>query len=203
MSAPSHHRSRSGKVLGKLILSLVLFVLLFETVPRFVRVPGLEPEALAPEYVTSESAKKFEPHPYLIMTPKPGAWNVGADGEKTHSASGFRGAEIPLAKPEGGLRFNLTPPRAVVFRGTVEVSGLDGPAGRPAGRRWFHLVQRQGEKGPSLGRISLAPGQQRQVRVRLIYPADATPPQVLSLLPAPVLPQAAVKQSGSVPAPRP
>ncbi len=106
-------------------------------------------------------------------------------------------------RPEGGLRFNLTPPRAVVFRGTVEVSGLDGPTGRPAGRRWFHLVQRQGEKGPSLGRISLAPGQQRQVRVRLIYPADATPPQVLSLLPAPVLPQAAVKQSESVPAPRP
>ncbi|MGB5239702.1 MAG: DUF3370 family protein, partial [Prochlorococcaceae cyanobacterium] len=60
-----------------------------------------------------------------------------------------------------------------------------------------------GEKGPSLGRISLAPGQQRQVRVRLIYPADATPPQVLSLLPAPALPQAAVKQSESVPAPRP
>ncbi len=106
-------------------------------------------------------------------------------------------------KAEGGLRFNLNPPRAVVFRGTVEVSGLDGPAGRPAGRRWFHLVQRQGEKGPSLGRISLAPGQQRQVRVRLIYPADATPPQVLSLLPAPALPQAAVKQSESVPAPRP
>lgn len=106
-------------------------------------------------------------------------------------------------KPEGGLSFNLTPPRAVVFRGTVEVAGLDGTAGRPAGRRWFHLVQRQGEKGPSLGRISLAPGQQRQVRVRLIYPADATPPQVLSLLPAPEVPEAAVKQSESVPAPRP
>lgn len=106
-------------------------------------------------------------------------------------------------RPEGGLLFNLTPPRAVVFRGTVEVSGLDGPEGRPAGRRWFHLVQRQGEKGPSLGRISLAPGQQRQLRVRLIYPADATPPQVLSLLPAPALGQPAVKQSESVPATRP
>ncbi|QDV05451.1 GDSL-like Lipase/Acylhydrolase [Planctomycetes bacterium Poly30] len=104
MSSLSHHGSRSGKVLGKLVLVLFAFVLLFETVPRFLRIPGLEPEALAPEYVTSESAKKFEPHPYLIMTPKPGAWGVGTASEKTHGASGFRGAEIPLAKPEGGLR---------------------------------------------------------------------------------------------------
>jgi len=102
-------------------------------------------------------------------------------------------------KPQGGLSFNVETARAVMFRGTVEVSGLDGAGGRPAGRRWFHLVQRQGQQGPALGRISLDPGQRRQVRVRLIYPADATPPQVLTLLP--VTP--AVKQSGSVPAPRP
>jgi hypothetical protein len=31
--------------------------------------------------------------------------------------------------------------------------------------------------------VSLAPGGSRSLRVRLIYPADATPPQVLSLLP--------------------
>ncbi|MCT0231391.1 DUF3370 domain-containing protein [Synechococcus sp. CS-1324] len=102
-------------------------------------------------------------------------------------------------QPKGGLSFNREPARPVMFRGTVEVSGLDGEAGRPSGRRWFHLVQRQGQQGPALGRISLAPGQRRQVRVRLIYPADATPPQVLSLLPA----ASVVKQSESVPAPRP
>jgi len=102
-------------------------------------------------------------------------------------------------KPQGGLSFNVETARAVMFRGTVEVSGLDGADGRRAGRRWFHLVQRQGQQGPALGRISLDPGQRRQVRVRLIYPADATPPQVLTLLPA----TPAVKQSGSVPAPRP
>jgi hypothetical protein len=38
----------------------------------------------------------------------------------------------------------------------------------------------------------------RNVRVRLIYPADASPPQVLSLLPVPV--QAPVKQSADQPA---
>jgi hypothetical protein len=102
--------------------------------------------------------------------------------------------ESPLKhdQPLGGLRFRRQPARAVMFRGTVEVSGLDG-----GGRRRFHLVQRAGQQGPALGSISLAPGQVRQLRVRLIYPADATPPQVLSLLPG------AVKQSEVPPAARP
>ena len=100
-------------------------------------------------------------------------------------------------QPLGGLRFNATPGRAVMFRGTVEVSGLDGDGGQVSGRRRFHLVQRSGQQGPALGTISLAAGAERQLRVRLIYPADATPPQVLSLLPvaAPAAPEAPVKQS--------
>jgi hypothetical protein len=65
----------------------------------------------------------------------------------------------------------------------VEASGLDGDNGAAAGRRSFHLVQRVGQQGPTLGTVSLAPGGSRQLRVRLIYPADATPPQVISLLP--------------------
>ena len=89
-------------------------------------------------------------------------------------------------QPLGGLRFNASPGRAVMFRGTVEVSGLDADAGQAAGgRRQFHLIQRSGQQGPALGLVSLAPGASRQLRVRLIYPADATPPQVLSLLPVP------------------
>jgi hypothetical protein len=101
--------------------------------------------------------------------------------------------ESPLKSdaPQGGLRFRGAPMAAegskgggpVMFRGTVEVSGLDGPNGRPTGRQAFHLVQRAGQEGPSLGTISLPPGVVRQVQVRLLYPADATPPQVLSLLP--------------------
>lgn len=115
--------------------------------------------------------------------------------------------ESPLKndQPLGGLRFNTTPARAVMFRGTVEVSGLDNAAGGPGGRRRFHLVLRAGQEGPPLGTVSLRPGQERQLRVRLIYPADATPPQVLSLIPVvtPVAPGAAVKQSGTSPASRP
>jgi len=105
----------------------------------------------------------------------------------------------------GGLRFHSSPgSRPVMFRGTVEISGLDGepsPSGgpaRPTGRRSFHLVQRAGEPAPPLGTVSLAPGASRQLQVRLIYPADATPPQVLSLLPLPApADQQAVKQSES------
>jgi hypothetical protein len=85
--------------------------------------------------------------------------------------------------PVGGLRFNASPARAVMFRGVVEVQGLDGPTGQASGREAFHLVLRQGSSGPVLGTVSLGPQQQRRLRVRLIYPADATPPQVLSLLP--------------------
>jgi len=105
--------------------------------------------------------------------------------------------ESPLKRDlaEGGLRFAAGAPGSgpVVFRGTVEVAGLspgDAPLspsnGVPAavlGPQAFHLVQRAGEMGPALGLVRLAPGESRLVRVRLIYPADATPPQVLSLLP--------------------
>ena len=99
---------------------------------------------------------------------------------------------IKTDRPLGGLRFNSTPVRSVMFRGPIEVAGLDGAGGRPASRRRFHLVQRAGEQSEPLGTVSLAPGASRNLRVRLIYPADATPPQVLSLLP--------VKQSAPQPA---
>ncbi|MEO1003635.1 MAG: DUF3370 domain-containing protein [Cyanobacteria bacterium J06638_7] len=91
--------------------------------------------------------------------------------------------------PIGGLRFNTTPVRSVMFRGPIEVAGLDGSDGRPSARRRFHLVQRAGEQSPPLGTVSLKPGASRNLRVRLIYPADATPPQVLSLLPVKQSPQ--------------
>ena len=93
--------------------------------------------------------------------------------------------ESPLKgdKPLGGLKFRKGPGGSIWFRGSLEVAGLDGPEGKPLGREGFHLVLRSGQEGPSLGTVTLAPGGQRQLRLRLIYPADATPPQVLSLLP--------------------
>ena len=93
--------------------------------------------------------------------------------------------ESPLKtdQPLGGLRFKPVPGPAVMFRGTVETRGLDNEEGTAGGRRRFHLVQRAGQQGPPLGTVSLPAGASRHVQLRLIYPADATPPQVLSLLP--------------------
>jgi len=109
--------------------------------------------------------------------------------------------ESPLKtdQPLGGLRFLPTPAQAVTFRGTLEVSGLDGPDGRPMGRRSYHLVLRSGQSGPALGTVSLDPGARRELRVRLIYPADATAPQVLSLLPLATPPATAGGEAGRQP----
>ena len=90
---------------------------------------------------------------------------------------------IKSGSDEKRLLFSEPPKRSVMFRGPVEVRGLDGFKGGPTGRRIQHLVLRQGLQGPELGRVTLDPGEGRRVRVRLIYPADATPPQVLSVLP--------------------
>jgi len=127
--------------------------------------------------------------------------NLPLRNTSTRAVSLQLALEAPLKSDQNqaGLRFLTAPSRAVMFRGTVEVSGLDGPAGRPAGRQGFHLVLRNGQQGPALGTVTLAPGAERQLRVRLIYPADATPPQVLSLLPAPSA-EPPVKQSPPAPA---
>jgi len=106
--------------------------------------------------------------------------------------------ESPLKgdQAQGGLRFLSPPAAAVMFRGTVEVSGLEDGNGRSSGRRGFHLVLRQGQSGLALGTVSLDPGQRRQLRVRLIYPADSSAPQVLTLLP---LPQASGAPAAAAP----
>ncbi|MDP6196406.1 MAG: DUF3370 domain-containing protein [Prochlorococcaceae cyanobacterium ETNP18_MAG_17] len=101
--------------------------------------------------------------------------------------------ESPLKNDNNNasLDFRTSTTGPVMYRGLIEVSGLNSKTRQPMGRSRFHLVLRQGQKGPDLGLITLEPGETRNVRVRLIYPADATPPQVLTLLP--------VKQSKSTP----
>lgn len=95
---------RGGRILKKLVLSLLGALVLFETVPRFISIPGLDAETLNPGYLLSDGKKAFVPHPYLIFTPKPGYVRDDANKQFSHGASGFRGADVPLAKPEGTLR---------------------------------------------------------------------------------------------------
>lgn len=46
---------------------------------------------------------------------------------------------------------------------------------------YVHLVQRRGQEGNSLLRLTIPPEAKRDLEVDLIYPADATPPQVLTV----------------------
>lgn len=78
-----------------------------------------------------------------------------------------------------GLLFRNPPYDQVFFRGTVKLRYTDDLGIRQT--RYMHLVQRRGQEGEPLIRLTLPKGQQRQVEVQLIYPPDATPPQVLTV----------------------
>ncbi|MFK8185084.1 MAG: DUF3370 domain-containing protein [Phormidesmis sp.] len=80
---------------------------------------------------------------------------------------------------EGGLRFLEPPAAQTFFRGPVQVR-YRSDNGFPRVRN-IHLVQRRGEKGKPLATLTLAPGETRTVSVDLLYPADSTPPQVLTV----------------------
>lgn len=79
-----------------------------------------------------------------------------------------------------GLDFFKTPATATFFRGTVRVR-YRSDRGLPQ-TRYVHLVQTRGSSGDPLLTLTLPPRQNRLVRIELIYPPDATPPQVLTLL---------------------
>ena len=80
---------------------------------------------------------------------------------------------------QGGLRFLEPPAPQTFFRGPVQVR-YQGDNGFPAIRN-IHLVQRRGQKSRPLATVTLAPGETRTVSVDLLYPADSTPPQVLTV----------------------
>jgi Protein of unknown function (DUF3370) len=80
---------------------------------------------------------------------------------------------------EDGLRFRLPPTDQVFFRGTIRLS-YTNDFGIPQ-TRYVHVVQQRGQQGEPLVRLRLPKGAQRLVDIQLIYPPDATPPQVLTV----------------------
>jgi hypothetical protein len=80
---------------------------------------------------------------------------------------------------EDGLRFREPPIDQIFFRGTVRLS-YTNDFGIPQ-TRYVHVVQQRGQEGEALVRIRLPKGAERLVDVQLIYPPDATPPQVLTV----------------------
>ncbi len=97
------------------------------------------------------------------------------------------GLESPLKTDvsEGGLRFRQPPDQLIFFRGTVRVRYGDD-RGLPRVKD-SHLVLRRGQVAEPLVTMNLAPGERRLVQVSLLYPPDATPPQMLTLWTEPLV----------------
>ncbi|QYO68663.1 DUF3370 family protein [Leptolyngbya sp. 7M] len=77
------------------------------------------------------------------------------------------------------LRFRNPPYDQIFFRGTIRLRYTDDLGIRQT--RYMHLVQRRGQQGQPLIRLTLPKGQTRQVEVQFLYPPDSTPPQVLTI----------------------
>ncbi len=89
--------------------------------------------------------------------------------------------ETPLKQDQtkGQLRFLTPPAKNVFFRGTVQIRYTDDRG--QAQNRYFHLVQRRGQQGEPLITLTMPPGDRRTVQVDLGYPADSTPPQLVTV----------------------
>lgn len=77
------------------------------------------------------------------------------------------------------LKFLEPPAPEVFFRGTVRLRFTDDLGQMQ--ERYVHLVQRRGQRGEPLVTLNMRPGEKRNVTVDLLYPPDATPPQVLTV----------------------
>ncbi len=86
----------------------------------------------------------------------------------------------------GGLRFFAEEAPPTFFRGPVQVR-YQSDQGFPQIRN-IHLVQKRGQQSDPLATVTLAPQETRTVQVDLLYPADSTPPQVLTVETAAIAP---------------
>lgn len=103
-------------------------------------------------------------------------YNAG-DGTLTAGIS----VQTPLKdwNKSDSLQFFETPPNKIFFRGTVKFDWIDEKGKHQ--KKLIHLVQKQGQQSPPLIEVPLSSGQQVNVQCSLIYPADCTPPQVLTI----------------------
>jgi hypothetical protein len=81
-----------------------------------------------------------------------------------------------------GLRFLQSPSTGICFRGTLKLSFPQGqPNSSIPQQQYVHLVQRCGQQGKPLVTLTIPPKETTLVKVELLYPADSTPPQVLTI----------------------
>lgn len=77
------------------------------------------------------------------------------------------------------LRFLNPPPERIFFRGSVQLRYRDEQDQEQ--QRFVHIVQRRGQEGDPLIELDLPPDAVRRIFLDMIYPADSTPPQVLTI----------------------
>ncbi|NJK50991.1 DUF3370 domain-containing protein [Candidatus Gracilibacteria bacterium] len=89
--------------------------------------------------------------------------------------------QTPIKQDEYSDRlfFREPPQGQVFFRGPVRVEYKDDRG--LITRRYFHIIQRQGQQGQPMITLNLEPGESREVNIDFLYPPDATPPQVLTV----------------------
>jgi hypothetical protein len=85
-------------------LSILASLLLLETLPRVMDIPGLTEKDLRP-LAFEMSRANIQAHPYLAYVNKPNySTKESARHQISHNALGFRGPEIITPKPEGTYR---------------------------------------------------------------------------------------------------
>ncbi|MFW6316636.1 MAG: DUF3370 domain-containing protein [Cyanobacteriota bacterium] len=77
------------------------------------------------------------------------------------------------------LKFLDSPSSQVFFRGTIQLTYRDEQGSEQT--EYFHLAQHHGERGEPLLNLTIPSQASRTVEVNLVYPPDATPPQVLTI----------------------
>ena len=79
-----------------------------------------------------------------------------------------------------GLRFRRPPENRIFFRGTVRLKFRNQMGIERI--HYVHLVQRRGQESDPLLRLTIPAEARHDVEIDLVYPADATPPQVITVL---------------------
>lgn len=79
-----------------------------------------------------------------------------------------------------GLRFRRPPEDRIFFRGTVRLKfknqmGIERT-------HYVHLVQRRGQEAEALLKLNIPAEARQDLEIGLVYPPDATPPQVITVL---------------------
>ncbi len=97
---------RRGLSFFKLVLALAFALLLVEGVLRMGLVPGYAEAQMRPSIEKLQEEAMSVGHPYLAYAPKPGHVDThGTDYKRTtYNASGFRGPDVAIPKPEGVYR---------------------------------------------------------------------------------------------------